>query len=88
MRNASNTSNKAPAEVGLGMAQTESIDRLFLELSQFTNAKTERELYWMNRHDALYDVLQKIADTAHDNSTGPAVPDVLWEIRNMAHSLL
>lgn len=29
--------------------------------------------------------LQDIGDYAHDNSTGPAVPDVLWEVRSMAY---
>lgn len=29
--------------------------------------------------------LQKIGDYAHDHSTGPAVPDALWEVRSMAY---
>jgi hypothetical protein len=35
--------------------------------------------------DRLRDVLHSIGDMAHDASTGPAVPDVLWEIRRMAY---
>ena len=35
--------------------------------------------------DALHDVLRQIGDMAHDASTGPAVPDVLWEIRRIAY---
>lgn len=29
--------------------------------------------------------LQDIGDYAHDHSTGPAVPDELWEVRSMAY---
>ena len=29
--------------------------------------------------------LQDIGDYAHDHSTGPAVPDSLWEVRSMAY---
>jgi len=29
--------------------------------------------------------LQEIGDFAHDHSTGPAVPDALWEVRAMAY---
>ena len=35
--------------------------------------------------DRLREVLHRIGDMAHDASTGPAVPDVLWEIRRMAY---
>ena len=35
--------------------------------------------------DRLHDRLRQIGDRAHDASTGPAVPDVLWEIRGMAY---
>lgn len=32
--------------------------------------------------------LCRIADLAHEKSTGPAVPDTLWEIRNIAQEAL
>lgn len=32
--------------------------------------------------------LARIADLAHNASTGPAVPDTLWEIRNIAQEAL
>lgn len=32
--------------------------------------------------------LERIAELAHDRSTGPAVPDALWEIRGMAYEAL
>ena len=35
--------------------------------------------------DRLHDLLRQIGDRAHDASTGPAVPDVLWDIRGMAY---
>ena len=31
-------------------------------------------------------VLRQIGDYAHDNSTGPAVPDALWDIRAIAYA--
>ena len=38
-----------------------------------------------NEIDRLHDRLRQIGDRAHAASTGPAVPDVLWEIRSMAY---
>ncbi|MCA3190955.1 hypothetical protein [Cupriavidus sp.] len=35
--------------------------------------------------DAAHDALLSIGNFAHDKSTGPAVPDALWEIRSMAY---
>lgn len=35
--------------------------------------------------DRLHDLLIQIGNIAHNASTGPAVPDVLWEIRGMAY---
>ena len=35
--------------------------------------------------DRLNRLLTSIGDYAHDHSTGPAVPDALWEIRRMAY---
>jgi hypothetical protein len=32
--------------------------------------------------------LREIGDYAHEHSTGPAKPDVLWTVRNMAYSEL
>lgn len=33
----------------------------------------------------LEEALRQIGDYAHDHSTGPAVPDALWEVRSMAY---
>lgn len=35
--------------------------------------------------EALQERLSAIGNYAHDHSTGPAVPDALWEIRAMAY---
>lgn len=32
--------------------------------------------------------LREIGDYAHDHSTGPAVPDALWAVREMAYELV
>lgn len=36
--------------------------------------------------EAAYDMLARIGDFAHDKSTGPAIPDALWEVRGMAYA--
>ena len=65
--------------------ETETIDRLFLELSQVTQATTAKELALQNEVAALREQLRQIGDYTHDHSTGPAVPDALWEVRSMAY---
>lgn len=40
------------------------------------------------RQYELAQALEKIYDLAHDKSTGPAVPDTYWEIRNIAQEAL
>jgi hypothetical protein len=37
---------------------------------------------------ALKDALHEIGSMAHDGSTGPAVPDLLWDIRCLAYEAL
>lgn len=41
-----------------------------------------------NQHIALRDALEQIYEIAHHKSTGPAVPDTYWEIRNIAQGAL
>jgi hypothetical protein len=36
----------------------------------------------------LRERLNEIAEYAHEHSTGPAVPDSLWEIRRMAYETI
>jgi hypothetical protein len=36
-------------------------------------------------NERLREQLRKIGDYAHDHSTGPEVPDALWEVRAMAY---
>lgn len=38
-----------------------------------------------NARDEMSDLLHDIGNFAHDRSTGPAVPDALWEVRRMAY---
>lgn len=40
------------------------------------------------RIDFLEETLRDIQAIAHDHSTGPTVPDTLWEIRGIAQSVL
>jgi hypothetical protein len=46
--------------------------------------------YWdaWNLISRLNRALESIGDYAHDKSTGPAVPDALWEIRSMAYDAI
>ena len=39
----------------------------------------------LQRIDELEDILVEIGEFAHANSTGPAVPDEFWSIRDMAY---
>jgi len=39
----------------------------------------------VNEIDRQKRLLEAIGDYAHDHSTGPAVPDALWEVRRMAY---
>jgi hypothetical protein len=39
----------------------------------------------VEKNAALEDLLKDIGDFAHDRSTGPAVPDDLWEVRRLAY---
>lgn len=39
-------------------------------------------------HQEMAAALRQIHDFAHDRSTGPAVPDSLWEVRSMASTAL
>lgn len=39
----------------------------------------------LEHYERMESALQEIAEKAHAASTGPAVPDVLWEIRGMAY---
>lgn len=41
-----------------------------------------------SRVDELESCLRDIAEIAHDASTGPAIPDTLWEIRGIAYEVL
>lgn len=36
----------------------------------------------------LEDRLREIGDFAHEHSTGPAVPDALWTVREMAYYMI
>ena len=38
--------------------------------------------------ERLSEALRQIGDYAHDHSTGPAIPDALWEVRQMAYEAI
>jgi hypothetical protein len=61
--------------VKLGLPESKSG---FLEHTR----QLEREL------DAATERLREIGDYAHEHSTGPAVPDALWTVREMAYELV
>lgn len=41
-----------------------------------------------NEIESLRQRLRDIGDYAHEHSTGPAVPDALWTVREMAYELV
>ena len=53
---------------------------------QFAKQKAEADIAGLQaKIQSLNDTLKEIGDFAHDHSTGPAVEDPLWEVRNMAY---
>ena len=42
----------------------------------------------VQRIELLENRLREIAEYAHNESTGPAIPDALWEIREQAYELI
>ncbi|MBU2774178.1 hypothetical protein HMI48_09915 [Acidithiobacillus ferrooxidans] len=53
---------------------------------QLAKQKTEADIADLQaKIQRLNDTLKEIGDFAHDHSTGPAVEDPLWEVRNMAY---
>lgn len=70
------------------MRQAAEIARLTAQVQQ---AKDEAQFalirlnHEANQKKYLQEVLKQIGDLAHDKSTGPAVPDTLWEIRQLAY---
>jgi hypothetical protein len=57
---------------------TETIDRLFLELSQFTRAKTGRELAF---HVALIKAIAALDDLAHGRGLSQPIEQLVAELR-------
>jgi len=45
----------------------------------------ERIAVMEKRTEEAQEVLRQIGDYAHGRSTGPTVPDALWEVREMAY---
>lgn len=70
-----------------GMPDTEIIDKLLLELSQFSRAVTSGEIGLRKRNAQLMAALNRIRDIASDHSSGPENPDALWEIRSIIDAL-
>ncbi|MCR1346268.1 helix-turn-helix domain-containing protein [Acidithiobacillus ferrooxidans] len=53
---------------------------------QLAKQKAEADIAGLQaKIQSLNDTLKEIGDFAHDHSTGPAVEDPLWEVRNMAY---
>lgn len=50
-------------------------------------AGSGKTIDWKARAEAAEARLKDIGDWSHDRSTGPAIPDDLWEIRRMAYDL-
>jgi len=64
----------APAIIS-GVYEVSTIQALMLRVVELNN---EIEI--------VRDEMRKIGDYAHENSTGPAVPDALWDVRRMAYA--
>ena len=77
-------------------AGADELDRMAAEIQSLTEERTAWRVAAENAEAALeeaqtqldsaWETLAEIGDFAHDKSTGPAVPDDLWEIRSMAYT--
>lgn len=56
-------------------------------LARVRELEAERDAANARAGDAE-EMLRRIGDYAHDKSTGPAIPDALWEIREMAYGTI
>lgn len=59
-------------------------DRIARLISALEGAMKEAVAH-EERAERYAEMLARIGDFAHDKSTGPAVPDALWEVRTMAY---
>jgi hypothetical protein len=64
------------------------VTQVFGEGWQITPTVLDKRATPAEPTEHLMDALVEIAEFAHDKSTGPAVPDALWEIRDMAYGAL
>lgn len=71
-----------PMTVGEFFAEAKRLNLRMLGTPEETRAALDAKDAEIDR---LHDLLLQIGGRAHDASTGPAVPDVLWEIRSMAY---
>lgn len=58
-----------------------------LELDRLNAFIVEAEQAMMELEE-LKEKIHAIGNYAHDNSTGPAVPDALWDVRSMCYELI
>jgi hypothetical protein len=70
-----------------GMRETETLDKLYLEISQFTSAKTRQELELEKSIGNLADALKKIIQTVRDNRTQGVYTDDDWIIQTAVFAL-
>jgi hypothetical protein len=66
----------------------QAITALRLAIEQAEKQEPVADWEAWNKLSRLNGALQEIGDFAHDRSTGPAVPDALWEVRSMAYAAM
>jgi len=66
----------------------ETLQRDVAELSTAYLQQIDLTVQLRRDRDQLVNTLRQIAELAHDKSTGPAQPDTLWEIRNLAYGVI
>lgn len=66
-------------------ALRQCLDRIDVLESRASDEEAEK---FRTENENLKTVLHEIHSYAHDHSTGPTVPDALWEIRRMAAAVI
>lgn len=65
------------------MSKMQEMQRLLKPATDENGSPVLQSAY--DRLKEIEATLRAIGDFAHDRSTGPAIPDALWEIREMAY---
>ena len=74
-------------DANVEMVEIDVLDGNKVTVVAATYLEAERLKRFAKAAEKAFERLGEIGDYAHANSTGPEVPDALWEVRSMAYEL-